>query len=112
VPKGTKSLALILEDPDAPSGTFDHWIAWGISPEVKQIAEGAKLLHQGVNHFGKKGYGGPCPPMGEKHRYYFKLYALDVELQLPEGSSKAKLLASMKNHILEEAELIGTYQKE
>lgn len=112
VPEGTKSLALILEDPDAPSGTFDHWIAWGISPELEQIVEGAKILHQGVNNFGKKGYGGPCPPRGEKHRYFFKLYALDVELQLSEGSSKAKLLASMKNHILEEAELMGTYQKE
>lgn len=112
IPNKTKSLALILEDPDAPSGTFDHWIAWNISPETDQIKEGVKLSHQGINGFGKKGYGGPCPPIGKKHRYYFRLYALDVELQLPEGSSKAKLLDSMKGHLLEKAELMGTYQKE
>lgn len=112
VPQGTKSLALILEDPDAPSGTFDHWIAWNISPDIDHIDEGAKLQHKGTNGFGKKGYGGPCPPIGSKHRYYFRLYALDAELQLPEGSSKAKLQESMKGHILAKAELMGTYQKE
>ena len=112
VPDSAESLALIVEDPDAPSGTFDHWLVWNISPKIERIDQGAKLLHQGVNHFGKIGYGGPCPPAGSKHRYYFKLYALDTQLQIPDGSSKAKLQESMKGHIVEEAELMGTYQKE
>lgn len=111
IPKNTQSLALILEDPDAPSGTFDHWIAWNI-PVTENIPENAQLSNQGINHFGKKGYGGPCPPLGSKHRYYFKLYALDNTLSLADDSHKSHLLGSIKGHVLEEAQLMGTYQKE
>ncbi len=109
VPPNAKSLALVMDDPDAPMGTWDHWVVWNIPPATKRIdsePEGTP----GKNSWGKTGYGGPCPPSGT-HRYYFKLYALDSVLDLPAGSSKAALLSAMRGHILAEASLMGTYQR-
>ena len=109
IPNGTEALALILDDPDAPMGTWDHWIMWDFEP-VERIDEntlphGAVL---GMNSFKRLSYGGPCPPDRE-HRYFFRAYALDMRLQLPEGSSKEALLKAMDGHILAEAELMGRY---
>lgn len=109
IPDGTKTLALIVEDPDAPRGTFDHWIVWNISPN-EAIAEDINPGISGTNGFGKTGYGGPCPPSGE-HRYFFRVFALDDELDLLAGSTKEELLDAMKNHVLATAELMGVYQK-
>ncbi len=111
IPKNTESLALIVSDPDAPSGTFDHWVVWNI-PVTETISEGAQLKDQGINSFGKKGYGGPCPPVGQKHRYYFKLYALNTTLNLPAESYSYHLIGGIMGHVLDEAELMGTYQKD
>lgn len=109
VPEGTKTLALIVEDPDAPKGTFDHWIMWNISPN-EAIAEDSSPGINGTNGFGKTGYGGPCPPSGQ-HRYFFRLFALDDKLNLLAGATKDELLDAMKDHILATAELMGVYQK-
>lgn len=111
VPAKTKSLVLIVDDPDAPSGTFDHWIAWNIPADTKKIAEGVSLAEQGKNHFGNLGYNGPCPPPGKPHRYYFKLYALDTLLHLPSGSNKKQVENAMEGHVLGKSELMGTYQR-
>lgn len=109
-PQGTQSLALIVEDLDAPSGTFDHWIAWNITPK-SAIDEGEKLPYQGINDFGKVYYQGPCPPPGKPHRYYFKLYALDAMLDLAQGSKKKDLENAMQGHILAESSLMGLYER-
>src|SRR5687767_12545735 len=109
IPDGTKTLALIVEDPDAPRGTFDHWVVWNISPN-EAITEGSKVGIDGTNGFGKTGYGGPCPPSGE-HRYFFRVFALDDELDLQAGAKKEELLDAMKGHVLASAELMGVYQK-
>ena len=109
VPEGTKSLALIMEDPDAPNGTFDHWLVWNISPN-EAIAEQSIPGISGTNSFGKTGYGGPCPPSGS-HRYFFKMFALDTELDLQAGSDKNALFEAMEDHILAQGELMGHYQK-
>lgn len=109
VPPDAKSLALIVDDPDAPSGTFDHWIAWNTPAGSKGFPEGAVLPHQGKNGYGKTGYKGPCPPPGKPHRYFFKLFALDAILTLPEGASKNEVECAMEGHILAKAELIGTF---
>ena len=111
VPSDVRSFALIMEDPDAPKGTFDHWIAWNFSKNTRQISEGAHPPREGRNGYGEGRYHGPCPPFGENHRYYFKLYALDRELALPSGSSKEQLQEAMEGHILEQAELVGTFAK-
>ncbi len=110
IPAGAKSLALILDDPDAPSGTFVHWVAYDLSP-VPKIAEGAKPGKSGKNSANRSGYYGPCPPNGT-HHYIFHLYALDQVLNLPEGLSKKQLLDAMKGHILETAELVGLYSRD
>lgn len=110
IPKKTKSLSLIVDDPDAPHGTFDHWITWDITP-VTVIGEGEKIGTQGMNGFGVAGYNGPCPPPGSTHHYHFKLYALDTKLNLPEGSLKGQVLKAMEGHILDQAELIGTFYR-
>jgi hypothetical protein len=111
VPEDAKSLALVMDDPDAPAGTFDHWLTWNIPANAKSIGEGKEPEGvQGTTDFGGKGYGGPCPPSGE-HRYFFKLYALDTELDLPEGSSKEDLEKSMEGHIVEQAVLMGKYSR-
>ncbi|HEX9405787.1 MAG TPA: YbhB/YbcL family Raf kinase inhibitor-like protein [Thermoanaerobaculia bacterium] len=111
IPSGAKSLALIVDDPDAPGGTFDHWIVWNIPPNTTTVAEGQSP--QGVagrNGFGKSGYGGPCPPSGE-HRYQFKLYALDAMLNLPPSSSKGDVETAMNNHTLAKAQIVGRYKR-
>lgn len=111
IPKGTKSLALIVDDPDAPKGTFNHWIVWNISPKKQQIAEGEKSkISEGINGLGQNGYFGPCPPSGI-HRYNFKLYALDSEIDISEKSKKNELLTAIKNHIIQSATLTGKYSR-
>ncbi len=111
IPNGTDSLALILDDPDAPMGTWDHWLLWDFDPvdriDANTTPQGAVL---GMNSFKRLSYGGPCPPDRE-HRYFFHLYALDMKIQLPEGSSKGALLKAMRGHILAEAELMGRYDR-
>ncbi len=117
VPEGTKSLALIADDPDAPSKTWVHWVMYNIPPDMTEIPEnvpkeesldfGAK---QGVNDFGRIGYGGPCPPSGV-HRYYFKLYALDTTLEMSGTVTMQKLLGAMSGHILAGGALMGKYQR-
>ena len=99
IPSGAKTLALVVDDPDAPSGLFTHWIVWNISPQTNAIAEGsAPKGVQGTSDFGKSGYGGPCPPSGT-HRYYFKIFALDRELNLPSGTKRNQLDAAMKTSV-------------
>jgi Raf kinase inhibitor-like YbhB/YbcL family protein len=111
VPSGAKSFALIVDDPDAPSGLFTHWTVWNISPQINAIAEGsAPKGVQGTNDFGKSGYGGPCPPSGT-HRYYFKIFALDRELDLPFGAKRGQLDEAMKGHIVAQGELMGRYSR-
>lgn len=118
-PAGTASYALLCEDPDAPRGTWDHWVMWNIPADAAALEEGvppADLLphesRQGVNSFGRVGYGGPCPPKGPGHRYFFRLFALDVaQLDLPQGAVKRQLLKAIEGHVLAEATLMGTYQR-
>jgi len=107
-----KSLVLIMDDPDAPSGTWDHWLLFNIDSSTELIVEDSEpVASKGVNSWGRTGYSGPCPPSGT-HRYFFKLYALDSGLDLTDGASKQDLLNAMKDHILEESTLIGLYKKE
>lgn len=109
IPKDTKSLALIVDDPDAPMGTWVHWVVYDI-PVVPRIDEDSIPGKQGGNDFNRQDYGGPCPPSGT-HRYFFKMYALDTQLNLAEGISKKALEKAMEGHILGKAELIGLYQR-
>lgn len=107
IPAGTVTVALIIEDPDASKGTFDHWVAWNIPP-TGSIEENSSAGTQGRNGGGQNGYTGPCPPAGTgTHHYHFKLYALDKKLDLPAGSDKTQLQQAMKGHVLAEGELIG-----
>jgi Raf kinase inhibitor-like YbhB/YbcL family protein len=119
LPAGTKSLVLIVDDPDAPDPrkpkrVWDHWLLYNLPPAAKGLAEGVKDLPKGTlsgkNSWKKTGYGGPCPPSG-RHRYFHKLYALDIVLADLETPNKKKLLEAMRGHILKQAEWIGTYQK-
>jgi Raf kinase inhibitor-like YbhB/YbcL family protein len=111
IPSGAKSLALIVDDPDAPSGLFTHWMVWNLSPQTSTVAEGsAPKGVQGTSDFGKSGYGGPCPPSGT-HRYYFKIFALDRELDLSSGAKRAQLDAAMKGHVVAQSELMGRYSR-
>lgn len=112
----TKSFALLVDDPDAPVGNWNHWTAWNLPATSRGLPEGvskdARLAdgaEQGRNDFGKTGYNGPCPPPGKPHRYYFKLFALDTNLDLKAGSRKKELEAAMKGHVLTQAEWMGTY---
>jgi Raf kinase inhibitor-like YbhB/YbcL family protein len=109
IPAGTQSLALIVEDPDAPQGTVYHWVAWNIEP-TGTIPEKTPVGTQGKNTKGENGYMGPCPPIGI-HHYHFKVFALDSKLDLREGSTKAQLEDAMKDHVIGSGELIGLYQK-
>lgn len=110
LPPQTKSIALIMDDPDAPIGTFVHWVIFNIPPEVTGFAEGEKGIGvEGSNDFRKVGYGGPCPPRGSNHRYFFKVYALDIKLNLDTGATKKDLEKAMQGHILDQGELIGRY---
>ena len=117
-PSNTKSFVLIAEDPDAPMGTWVHWVVYDIPSSTLQLAEGIPFLEtlpdgskQGMTDFGRPGYGGPCPPPGKAHRYYFKLYALDSLLNLPLKQTKADLIRSMQGHILAAAQLMGKYKR-
>jgi Raf kinase inhibitor-like YbhB/YbcL family protein len=115
-PPNVQSFALICEDPDAPRGTWTHWALFNIPankttyaegvPAEKELPDGAR---QGQNDFGKIGYGGPSPPKGPDHRYYFKLYALDTKLELTAGATRAQVLAALKGHVLAEGQLMGHY---
>jgi Raf kinase inhibitor-like YbhB/YbcL family protein len=111
IPEGTQSLVLIVDDPDAPHGTFDHWTVWNLSPQLTLLPENASVNHQGLNHFGNMQYDGPCPPPGKPHRYFFKLYALNTQLDLNKGTIKEEIEKAMKGHIIDQVELIGTYQR-
>ena len=109
IPTDAKNLALIGDDPDAPMGIWVHWVVYNI-PKVSRVEEKSIPGEQGINDFARKDYGGPCPPSGT-HRYFFKIYALDGELNLKAGLSKKELEKAMQGHILEKAELIGLYKK-
>ncbi len=116
VPVGTHSLALITEDPDAPGGTWTHWIIWNIPAQATSLPEGLPATgtlengaRQGRNGFGRIGYGGPCPPPGRPHRYFFHLYALDTTLALKPDASKEDLEIAMKGHVLSRVEWMGKY---
>jgi Raf kinase inhibitor-like YbhB/YbcL family protein len=119
LPAGTKSLALIVDDPDAPDPaapqrTWVHWVLYNINPAVAGLEQGARHLPtgaaQGINDWKRGDYGGPCPPIG-RHRYFFKLYALDTRLDGLSNPTKQQLLDAMEGHVLEKAELMGTYHK-
>jgi Raf kinase inhibitor-like YbhB/YbcL family protein len=115
-PRGTKSYALIADDPDAPAGTWNHWLLWDIPASLHALAQGfkpGKLGVSGANDFGKPGYGGPCPPRGHgPHRYFFKIRALDVEsLNLRAGARRADLDRALRGHILAEAQYVGKYER-
>jgi len=111
IPEGTKSLVLIVDDPDCPTGTWDHWIVWNILPEGK-IEEDSVPGTEGMNDFREHSYGGPCPPPGI-HRYFFKVYALDKKLGwgLEQSSRKVDAERSMKGHIIAEGQLVGLYSR-
>ena len=108
-PSEAASMVLIVDDPDAPGGTFLHWLLYNIDP-TDRIAEGSAPGTEGGNDFGKTAYGGPCPPSGT-HRYYFRLYALDTALDLPPGAERQQVEREMKGHVIAEAELMGTYSR-
>ena len=113
VPKNAKTLVLIMDDPDAPMGTWVHWLVWNMSPQTTEILENSvpDQSSEGTTSWGRSGYGGPCPPSGT-HRYFFKLYALDTELSLPPQTDKVGLEKAMTSHILDKTELIGLYKKQ
>jgi Raf kinase inhibitor-like YbhB/YbcL family protein len=111
IPSIAKTLVLIADDPDAPGGLFTHWLVWNIPPQTNSIAEGNALKGvQGTNDFGKSGYKGPCPPPGT-HRYSFKIFALDRELDLRSGAKRSQVDASMKGHVIAQGELVGRYAR-
>jgi hypothetical protein len=109
VPAGAKSLALILDDPDAPGGVFNHWLVWNIDPATRQIAANAAPAGavQGENDFGKSGYGGPCPP--SLHRYFFRIFALDRKLDLKSGARRSALGSAMTGHVIGRGELMARF---
>ena len=111
-PQNSKSIAVICDDPDAPAGTFTHWVLYDIPPAVHALPERASIGTAGVNSFGKTEFGGPCPPpKDDAHHYHFRVYALDVDSIGPAGLSKDDALKAMKNHILAEGDLVGTYRR-
>ena len=117
-PEGTKSVAVICDDPDAPVGNWNHWTLWNLPATARGLPEGMSKeprfsdgSQQGLNDFRKTGYNGPCPPQGKPHRYYFKLFALDVKLELKSGAGKRELDAAMQGHILAQAEWMGRYRR-
>jgi len=118
VPEGTKSIALICDDPDAPVGTWVHWVLFNLPPETRELAENIPAdralpngASQGTSDFGRIGYGGPAPPSGT-HRYFFKIYALDTQIDLAAGAKKPQLLKAMNGHILGQGQLIGKYKRQ
>jgi Raf kinase inhibitor-like YbhB/YbcL family protein len=113
-PAGTRSLALIVDDPDAPAGVWTHWVLWGMSPETREIPEGGPIprgAQEGMNDFKRSGWGGPCPPPGPAHRYSFRLYALDATLDGLSRPTRSQLLSAIEGHIVSQSELTGTYQR-
>lgn len=115
-PAATKGFALIVEDPDAPSGTFTHWLVYDLPAGVHQLPENVSQQNdlsgggrQGRNDFRRLGYGGPCPPPGKPHRYFFKLFALNSALDLPAGASRPEVESAMRRHVLAQAELMGKF---
>jgi Raf kinase inhibitor-like YbhB/YbcL family protein len=117
-PHGVRSFAIIADDPDAPRGTWVHWVLYGLPAATKELPTGLSTsevlpggVRQGVNDFGRSGYDGPCPPPGKPHRYYFKLYALSQELKVSPRPTKPQMLRAMEGHILAEAALMGTYER-
>jgi Raf kinase inhibitor-like YbhB/YbcL family protein len=119
VPDGTNSLALIMDDPDAPAGTWVHWVIYDLPASSAGLPEGVSAdpvtpegVRQGINDFRRVGYGGPCPPAGAPHRYFFKLYSLDVELGPIDDATKDDLQAAMQGHVLAEGQLMGVYERE
>ena len=118
VPGGTRSIALICDDPDAPMGTFVHWVLYNLPADVRELPEGVPVqetlpngARQGTNDFGTIGYGGPCPP-GGTHRYFFKIYALNAPVELSAGATKAELLDAMGGRILAQGQLMGKYKRQ
>ena len=117
-PAGTQSFALIADDPDAPSGTWTHWVLFDLAPDTNNLAESVSKIdelpggeRQGRNDFRKICYNGPCPPPGKPHRYFYKLYALDAKLDLKPGSSKQEVEQAMEGRILGKAQWMGKYQR-
>jgi Raf kinase inhibitor-like YbhB/YbcL family protein len=112
VPEGTRTMALIVHDPDAPSGDFIHWLAWNIDPDPGGLDEGMPAPGQGTHGFGGAGWTGPSPPQGHgPHRYFFRLYALDTDLDLEPGAAREQLEDEIEGHVLAEAQLMGTYER-
>ena len=118
VPAGASSLALVCDDPDAPMGTWVHWVVYHLPPQARGLPEATPCSEslpdgslQGITDFERVGYGGPCPPPGGAHRYFFKLYALDTRPELPPGATKAQLIKAMDDHILDQCQLIGTFRR-
>ncbi len=118
VPQGTQSLVLICDDPDAPVGTWVHWVLYNIPADLQELPEDVPKekvvfgqIKQGMNDFRRIGYGGPCPPAGKPHRYFFKLYALDIPSDWESGLTKSDVLKRMEGHILRQTELVGIYQR-
>ncbi len=117
-PLNTRGFALTVDDPDAPAGTWVHWVLYRVPAPLRKLPAGVptsetvpRIGTQGVNDFGRVGYRGPCPPRGPAHRYFFKLYALDTELSLPPRKTKAELLRAMEGHVLGQAELMSRYTR-
>ena len=119
VPNQARALALIAEDPDAPAGTWTHWVMWNIPAHATSLSEGVAPSHeslpngarQGKNDFGRIGYGGPCPPPGRPHRYFFRLYALSAMLEVQPGAARSELESAMKPHVLAQAEWMGLFKR-
>lgn len=117
-PRSTESFALIMEDPDAPRGTWVHWVVYDLPASERELPEGVEArdtlpsgARQGINDFNRIGYGGPCPPPGSPHRYYFRLYALSAHLNLPRRATRARVDGAMRGHVLAEAEIFGRYRR-
>lgn len=112
MPAGAKSLALVVDDPDAPAGTWTHWTLWNIDPLAPSIDENSKPAEavEGQTSFGRVGWGGPCPPSGT-HRYFFKLFALDEKLNLASGAALSDLEQALQGHLLEQCQLVGLYKR-
>jgi hypothetical protein len=114
VPEGARSLALVVDDPDAPRGTWTHWIVTNLDAAAASLPEGGPLpggAREGRNDFRNQGYGGPCPPMGGSHRYFFRLYALDTEIDVPADATREAVLDTMHDHVLGQGELRGRYER-
>lgn len=115
VPQRAKSLVMVMDDPDAPRGTWLHWTAWNLPPTLPRLTPGANISdlggREGVNDAGDRGYGGPCPPPGAPHRYFLRVYALDVTLDVPAGARLPDLAKAAKGHVVAWGELMGTYSR-